>query len=125
MEDQRSIKKCEEISFGPATEIPFQQEQFIRLVERLEAGLKESLKNIKDEKVRSLLVQNIGHELEQLKNSQKPEQLFKYLSISYDHPNSLIDYFPKDSICFIDEISRVQEMNESPKEKKPSGIQVY
>ena len=27
--------------------------------------------------------------------------------------NSLLDYFPKDTILFIDEISRVIEMNES------------
>ena len=57
--------------------------------------------------------QNIGYDLEQLKNGQKPEQLFKYLSIAYSEANSLIDYFPKDTIVFIDEISRVQEMNDS------------
>ena len=28
-------------------------------------------------------------------------------------PNSLLDYFPKDTIVFVDEISRVQEMNDS------------
>ena len=33
--------------------------------------------------------------LEQLRNGQKPEQLFKYLSIAYSEANSLIDYFPK------------------------------
>ncbi|MCQ6276722.1 transcription-repair coupling factor [Bacillus sp. V3B] len=113
LEDQRSIEKCDEMTIGPATEIPFQEEQYARLVEKLEIGLKDSLNHVKDEGVKTQLTQNISYELEQLKNHQKPEQLFKYLSISYDPVSSLIDYFSKNSILFIDEISRVQEMNES------------
>src|SRR3954451_12907806 len=92
LEDQRSIEKCSEMTIGPATEIPFREEQYARLVGKLETGLKDSLNQVKDESVKTQLVQNIGYELEQLKNRQKPEQLFKYLSISYDPVSSLIDY---------------------------------
>jgi len=113
LDDQRSIEKRKEVTIGPATEIPLQEEQFVQLVERLEVGLKESLKRVKDENVKVQLVQNIGYELEQLKNRQKPEQLYKYLSIAFESSASLIDYFPKDTILFIDEISRVHEMNDS------------
>jgi len=42
--------------------------------------LQDSLKKIKDNNVKTLLVQNISSELEQLRNHQKPEQAFKYLS---------------------------------------------
>ena len=59
------------------------------------------------------MAQNIGYELEQLRNGQIPDQLFKYLSIAYEKPQSLIDYLPSKGFLFIDEISRVQEMNES------------
>lgn len=113
LEDQRSREKLTEVLIGPATETPLQKQQFERLVQHLEEGLSKSLKKIKDEKIKTLLAQNIGFELEQLRNEQKPEQLFKYLSISYDNPNSLIDYLPKNGLIFIDEISRVQEMNDS------------
>ena len=113
LEDQRSIEKCKEITLGPATEIPLQKEQFDQLIEKLEVGLQDSLKKIKDDNVKTLLVQNIGYELEQVRNHQKPEQVFKYLSIAYEKASSLIDYFPKNAILFIDEISRVQEMNDS------------
>ena len=112
-DDQRSIDKRKEVTIGPATEIPFQKEDYQRLTEKLELGLKNSLKQIKDEKVKQELVENIGYDLERLRNSQKPEQLFKYLSIAYSEANSLIDYFSKDTILFVDEISRVIEMNES------------
>ncbi|WP_428910336.1 transcription-repair coupling factor [Niallia sp. Krafla_26] len=113
LDDQRSIEKRNEVSIGPATEMPLRQGDYVRLVEKLELGRKESLKKIKDEKVKTQLVQNIGYELEQLKNGQKPEQIFKYLSIAYEESHSLIDYFSKDTILIVDEISRVLEMNET------------
>ena len=62
----------------------FRKNDYQRLTEKLEVGIKNSLKQIKDEKVETKLVQNIGYELEQLRNRQKPEQLFKYLSIAYE-----------------------------------------
>src|SRR5690606_10866734 len=40
-------------------------------------------------------------------------QMFKYLSLVYDQPASLLDYLPAEGIVLIDEISRVQEMAES------------
>lgn len=113
LDDQRSIEKRKDVTIGPATEMPLKKEDYALLVEKLEAGRKESLKQIKDEKVKAELVQNIGYEIEKLRNEQKPEQLFKYLSIAYGEPHSLIDYFSKDTILFVDEISRVLEMNES------------
>ena len=113
LDDQRSIEKRKEVSIGPATEMPLRKEDYVRLIDRLELGRNESLKKIKDEKVKAQLVQNIGFELEQLRNGQKPEQIFKYLAIAYGESNSLLDYFSKDTILIVDEISRVLEMNES------------
>lgn len=111
LEDQRSKNKVNEILIGPATELPMEKEHFHSLIHRLEDSLATSLTRIKDMKLKSKLSQNIGYELEQLRNSQKPDQLFKYLSFAYR--DSLIDYLPKDGLIFIDEISRVQEMNDS------------
>lgn len=113
LDDQRSIDKRKEVIIGPASEMPMKEENYVQLVNKLETGLKDSLKKIKDEKVRAQLAENIGYELEKLKNRQKPEQLFKYLSITYKRASSLLEYFSKDTILFVDEISRVQEMNES------------
>ncbi|WP_210367660.1 transcription-repair coupling factor [Bacillus sp. REN3] len=113
LEDQRSKQKLNTISIGPATENPFEDEQISSLVSKLEEGLSNSLKKLKDEKAKSLMSQNIGYELEQLRNGQKPDQIFKYLSAAYENPQSLLDYLPASGLVFIDEISRVQEMNES------------
>lgn len=113
LEDQRSRNKLSEITIGPATETPLLEEHYEKVASKVEAGLARSLKKIKDDKTKTLLTQNISFELEQLRNKQKPEQLFKYLSFAYDESNSLVDYLPSDSLIFVDEISRVQEMNDS------------
>ncbi|MBP3039318.1 transcription-repair coupling factor [Bacillaceae bacterium Marseille-Q3522] len=113
LEDQRSVSKLKSASFGPATEYPFGPEQFSYLVKNLEVGLAQSLKKVKDEKTKQELLTNVGYELEQLKNQQIPSQVFKYHSIAYEKPASLLDYLSDDGVVFIDEISRVQEMNES------------
>ncbi|WNS75551.1 transcription-repair coupling factor [Bacillus sp. DTU_2020_1000418_1_SI_GHA_SEK_038] len=113
LEDQRSKEKLSEVTIGPATEYPLTDEHFQKMIEKIDAGLGKSLKKLKDEKVKTLLTQNIGHELEQLRTGSKPNQLFKYLSFAYEKENSLVDYLPENALIFVDEISRVQEMNDS------------
>jgi transcription-repair coupling factor (superfamily II helicase) len=113
LEDQRSKEKIAEVSIGPATEVLLEAEDFSRLIGKLEDGLAKSLHKLKDDKAKLQLSQNSSYELEQLKNGQKPDQVFKYLSLAYDVPASLLDYLPSQGLVFIDEISRVQEMNDS------------
>jgi transcription-repair coupling factor (superfamily II helicase) len=111
LEDQRSKDKITEIIIGPATELPIEDDQFHIIIQKLQDSLATSLTKLKDVKLKTKLSQNVGYELEQLRNGQKPDQLFKYLSFAYQ--NSLIDYLPHQGLIFIDEISRVHEMNDS------------
>lgn len=113
LEDQRSKEKKNEILIGPATEAPLEEEDFQRLIAKLEEGLSKSLKRLKDDKAKLQLSQNIGYEIEKLRNGIKPDQVFKYLSLAYESPNSLLDYLPSTGLVLVDEISRVQEMNDS------------
>ncbi|MFS0594685.1 transcription-repair coupling factor [Cytobacillus horneckiae] len=113
LEDQRSKEKIDKVLIGPATETPMEAEHFDRLINQLEKGLGTSLKKLKDDHAKQSLTQNIGYELEQLKMGNKPEQLYKYLSLAYEGGSSLIEYLPQNGLVFIDEISRVQEMNDS------------
>jgi len=113
LDDQRSKEKIKTILIGPATEILLEDEDYSRMIGKLEEGLAHSLRKLKDDKAKMQLSQNISHELEQLKNGQKPDQVYKYLSLAYDRPASLLDYLPSNGLVFIDEISRVQEMNDS------------
>ena len=111
-EDQRSIDKLESIFIGPATESPVDRQQLELAAQKLEHGLGQSLKKLKSETSRERLAQNTGADLEQLKNGQKPEQFFKYLSYAYDRAGSLLDYVSTSTLLVFDEMSRVQEMND-------------
>ncbi|WP_043931790.1 transcription-repair coupling factor [Bacillus sp. EB01] len=113
LEDQRSKKKLSKAVIGPANEIPLEEANYIRLYEELKAQLGASLKKIKDEKAKQQLSQNISFELEQFKNGQRTDDIFKYVSLAYDSQASLLDYFPANGLIVVDEVSRVHEMNES------------
>lgn len=113
LENQRSLLKIPQVSIGPATEILLEETHYSQLVENLQDGLARSLKKLNQDQAKIKLSQNISHEIEQVKNGQKPEQIFKYLSMVYDHPASLLDYLPQAGLVIVDEISRVQEMNDS------------
>ncbi len=113
IEDQRSIKQLDFIEVGPASEILLKYEHMERLIHKIEEGLSTSLKKIKDQSVKEKLTQYIGYEIDQLQNGQVPEQVFKYSSLAYEHASSLLDYLPKESYIFFDELSRVQEMSET------------
>ncbi|MDQ0220896.1 transcription-repair coupling factor [Peribacillus cavernae] len=113
IEDQRSMEKLSSVLIGPMTEALLEPKHIESMAEKLETGLSKSLKKVKNEKTKEQMVQTIDYELEQLKNGTKPEQIFKYLSLAYEKPASLLDYLPVNGLVILDEISRIQEINES------------
>ncbi|MFC4323932.1 transcription-repair coupling factor [Litchfieldia salsa] len=112
LEDQRSKKKLSSIMIGPATEILLDKHQIEEGIEQLEAGLSKSLKKLKNESLKEQLVENINHELELLKSGQHFQQMFKYISLFYKKPASLLDYIPENGAVILDEISRIFEMSD-------------
>jgi transcription-repair coupling factor (superfamily II helicase) len=113
IDDQRSQEKLQSIMIGPATEMLFSDEEWKKGIEHLEKGLAETIKKVKDDIVKEKLMENVSEEIDQLKSGQMIPQMFKYLSIFYHRPASLLDYMPSDGIVFMDEMSRVQEMAEN------------
>lgn len=112
LDDQRSKEKVSEVSIGPAAEMILEDEHYSLMIEKLEDGLAKSLRKLANEKAKLQLSQNISYEIEQLKSRQKPEEVYKYLSLINQDANSLLDYLPKNGLVVVDEISRVIEMNE-------------
>ncbi|WP_026693216.1 transcription-repair coupling factor [Peribacillus kribbensis] len=113
IENQRSLEKKDSISFGGTTESIVQGPALDALIANLDKGLSTSLKKLKDEKAKEQMLHNIGHELELLRDGSLPEHLFKYMSLAYEHPASLIDYLPENGLVFLDEISRIHEVSDS------------
>lgn len=112
LENQKSLTKVEEIIIGPATESPIDPEKLLVVADKLEKNLANTLKKVKKDSAKELLVQNIGYDIEMLRNKQKPEQNFKYTSLAYETPASLLDYATGDGILVFDEYSRIQEIND-------------
>ncbi len=111
IEDQRSQENLSSVTISPATEILVTKEQLAQAIPKIEEKLTLSLKKIKDTNVKELLKENITYELEQLKNGQKIEQLYKYMSLLYT-PASLLDYMPNQGMIFLDEMSRIHGVAE-------------
>jgi transcription-repair coupling factor (superfamily II helicase) len=112
IEDQRSQEKLEHVEIGPATEYILSEQEKQYGLERLQGQLAFSIQQAKTAKQKEALSENIGYEIAKLKNGQQIEQLFKYLSLFYDKPASLLDYLSKDTIVILDEISRISETAE-------------
>ncbi|RSK25489.1 transcription-repair coupling factor [Bacillus sp. HMF5848] len=113
LEDQRSILKKSYITIGPASEYIMTQDQIKLTAAELEVKLSSSLKKVKDDAAKKRLVENVTYEIEQLKQGHVSEEIFKYLSLVYKTPASLLDYVPNNSLIVMDEISRIYEMTES------------
>lgn len=109
MDEQRSQDKKESVKFGPATEFLFSQEELKSGIKHLEEGLTKTMQKLSDDKLKTTVLETVSHEIEMLKNGQSIEQMFKYLSIFYKEPASLIDYLPENGVVILDEISRIQE----------------
>jgi transcription-repair coupling factor (superfamily II helicase) len=113
IDDQRSREEINEVVIGPADEMLVYGEHLERGIEQIEKGLSASLKKIKDDKAKELLLEHISFELEKLKNGQQIDGKYKYLALFYEKPASLLDYMPENGLLLLDEMSRVQEMAES------------
>lgn len=100
LEDQRSQKQLNKISIGPATEFIFSEDELKDGTVELEKRLSDSLAKVKDKAIKEKLIENIQGEIEQLKQGQTLDNMFKYLSLFYKQPASLLDYLPEGGVVF-------------------------
>ncbi|QPC48472.1 transcription-repair coupling factor [Mangrovibacillus cuniculi] len=112
LEDQRSLHKIDQLTIGPATEMPITSAERDRLQVELQKALSKSLKKTSIPEVKEALSQSVTYEIEQLKEGQTSSQLMKYAALAYEGKTSLLDYFPEDSIVVLDELSRIYETAE-------------
>ncbi|WP_416148121.1 transcription-repair coupling factor [Salipaludibacillus sp. HK11] len=113
VETQRSISQEKHVTIGPAKEILLDEEHFQRGAAKLEEQLAVSLKKIKNEVVKEKLAEQVGAEIDWLKERTMFDVMYKYMSMYYEKNHTLIDYIPAQGAVFVDEISRVQEMVQS------------
>lgn len=110
VDTQRSIKQIDTVNIGPAKEILMLDENYELGANRLEKALGESLRIVKDESLKEKMVENIGMEIEWLKQKTPFDSMYKYMSLFYEKNYTLLDYIPNNGVIFFDEVSRVQEV---------------
>lgn len=112
-DDQRSLEKVQSLCILPASEMVLSKDQRIQLAGKLEAKLAASLKKIKADDTKALMLQHIQHDIDLLKQGETPEQLAKYASMIDTQSAFLGDYFPGNGLVFFDELGRIQEMTDT------------
>lgn len=109
VETQLSVKELSRVTAGPAREILITGEELEQAAEKLEEKLAVSLKRLKDEQIQKAMVETIGEDIDRLKNGQFFDAIYKYVTLLFDHPATLVDYAPDDCLIVLDEWNRVQE----------------
>ncbi|MDW6056683.1 transcription-repair coupling factor [Bacillus paralicheniformis] len=121
-DDQRSLETRDEVTIGPAKELIVRDEDRQRALEQIDKGLANSLKKLKLDKQKEILDQNIAEDKERLKEGHIGQEMVKYLSYFYERPASLLDYFPKNTLLILDEISRIHEMEDQLQKEEAEWI---
>ncbi|MCY9436204.1 transcription-repair coupling factor [Bacillus haynesii] len=121
-DDQRSLETRDEVTIGPAKELIVRDEDRQRALEQIDKGLANSLKKLKLDKQKEILDQNIAEDKERLKEGHIGQEMVKYLSYFYEKPASLLDYFPKNTLLILDEISRIHEMEDQLQKEEAEWI---
>lgn len=111
-EDQRSLHQIEEITIGPAEETILYSHHFEKAAVLLEAGMQKAIQTVKSNDVKDKLHEHLAYEKEQLEQNSRFQGIYKYTEYFYEKPATLLSYFPENTVVFLDEISRVQEMAE-------------
>lgn len=112
VETQRSQSKIDTITICPASEMPLFPEDFDYGKEQLTKALEKTLEKVKNKSVKEAIAEHVRYEIERLENKETFQGIYKYISILYKQPASLLDYLPEDGMIVFDETSRIQEMSQ-------------
>lgn len=106
---QRSIDKLDRLVVEPCREIIADGKRFQNAAQHAYELLQEQLAKMADRQARQKLQEEVGHEIELLRERQHFPGLYKYISLLYPERETLLDYMPKNTLMIIDEPSRLLE----------------
>ncbi len=112
LETQRSEGMIDEVTIGPAQEVLLHHQHYSHGAKLLEEKYEATLKKVASKQTRDKLQEHIPFEIAQLKQSATFEGMYKYMSLYYETPQSLLSYMPENAFVWVDEMNRVKEMAE-------------
>lgn len=106
---QRSIENLKTIEIPPAREWLATEDNFARAAILAEELLREQLTKVKETNLKAKLSDNINWDIEQLKEKNYFNGIYKYINLLYADQTTLLDYLDKDSLFLFDEANRIYE----------------
>ena len=107
--DQRSIEKLDSVDITPCKELIAEGKRFQNAAQHAYDLLEQQLAKISDRQVKEKLREEIGHEIDLLRQNQYFSGLYKYIALLYPERSTLLDYMPEDALLVIDEPARLTE----------------
>ncbi|MFD0621210.1 transcription-repair coupling factor [Paenibacillus sp. GCM10027629] len=109
--DQRSVDKEEAIVIPPCKEIIADARRFQNAAVHASELLDKQLEKMADRNAKSLLREEIGRELEMLREQIYFPDLYKYISMLFPERETLFDYMAEDTLLILDEPTRILEIS--------------
>lgn len=107
--DQRSLDNLQTFTVTPCQEIVADQRRFSAAAEHAATLLAQQLDKMTDRMAKDRLRQEIGGEIEKLREHVYFPEIYKYISLLYPERQTILDYMPDDTVLILDEPTRLIE----------------
>ena len=108
-EDQRSVDKVDAVTVPLCKEVPADERRMKNAAQHAAELLEKQLEKMSDRLARERLREEIGAELEKLRQMVYFPEIYKYIALLYPERQTLLDYMPEDSLLVLDEPTRLIE----------------
>ncbi len=105
--DQRSIDKVKSVRILPSRELIASGERMRKAADLTAMQLEKQLERMTDRKAKTALQQELGREIEMLREQVHFPEMYKYVSLIYPERRTLYDYMPENTLLLMDEPSRL------------------
>lgn len=107
--DQRSLDNLQTFTVPPCQEIVADERRFKAAAEHAASLLAQQLDKMTDRTAKDRLRQEIGGEIEKLREQVYFPEIYKYISLLYPERQTILDYVPEDTVLILDEPTRLIE----------------
>ncbi|WP_150275639.1 transcription-repair coupling factor [Paenibacillus tepidiphilus] len=107
--DQRSIDKVRSVKITPAKEIIAESSRLDAASSEAAGMLERQLEKMTDRQAKLRLREEMGRELEMLRQGAYFPEIYKYISLLYPERAHLYDYVAQDTLLILDEPARLLE----------------
>ncbi len=108
-DDQRSIDKVKSVTILPCREIIADQDRMRQAADQIAARLEMQIEKMSDRQAKARLREEIGREMELLRQHVYFPEMYKYISLLYPEKATLYDYLPEDTVIVMEEPARLLE----------------